>query len=67
MPYSRESGRKGSTGFEHVFLAEIRNKTVLGLHNWVYFGEQESMGNLDYKGFIEKEALEEVLEIVKTI
>ncbi|TMW53283.1 hypothetical protein DOY81_001649 [Sarcophaga bullata] len=54
LQYSRGQGRIGSSGFEHVFLAEIRDQNVLGLHNWVYFHEQERLGNLDYKGYINK-------------
>ncbi|XP_013102425.2 endoribonuclease CG2145 [Stomoxys calcitrans] len=56
--YSRGQGRIGSSGFEHVFLAEIREGNILGLHNWIYFHEQEKLGHLDYKGHIEKLNLE---------
>ncbi|KAI8129824.1 Poly(U)-specific endoribonuclease like protein [Lucilia cuprina] len=58
IQYSRGQGRIGSSGFEHVFMAEIRDHNVLGLHNWVYFNEQEKLGNLDYKGYITKVDLE---------
>ncbi|XP_037954584.1 poly(U)-specific endoribonuclease homolog [Teleopsis dalmanni] len=50
--YSRGQGRIGSSGFEHVFLSEIKNQNILGLHNWIYFSEQEAQGNLEYQGFI---------------
>lgn len=50
----------GSSGFEHVFLAELRDDTILGLHNWIYFHEQEAQGNLNYQGFIEKIQLDKV-------
>ncbi|XP_061395520.1 endoribonuclease CG2145-like [Musca vetustissima] len=56
--YSRGQGRIGSSGFEHVFMAEIRDGTILGLHNWVYFHEQEKQGHLNYKGHIDKLNLE---------
>ncbi|XP_053969373.1 endoribonuclease CG2145 [Anastrepha ludens] len=59
--YSRFKGRMGSSGFEHVFLAELREDSVLGLHNWIYFHEQEQQGNLDYKGFIDKIHLDKVM------
>lgn len=52
--YSRGQGRIGSSGFEHVFLAENKNSTVIGLHNWVYMYEMEKAGHVDYKGWIKK-------------
>ena len=65
LQYSRGQGRIGSSGFEHVFLAEIRDHNVLGLHNWVYFHEQERLGNLDYKGYINKLDLGKVISLTK--
>ncbi|KAF5299099.1 hypothetical protein FQR65_LT09457 [Abscondita terminalis] len=50
--YSRSSGRLGSSGFEHIFLGEIKNNDVSGLHNWVYFNSQEMNNNLDYLGYL---------------
>lgn len=52
--YSRGLGKIGSSAFEHVFLNEIKNGTVIGLHNWVYFLEQEKAGKVDYMGYIKK-------------
>lgn len=49
--YSRGQGKIGSSGFEHVFLTEVKNGTLSGLHNWLYFHEEEKNGNLDYKGY----------------
>lgn len=60
MPYSRQKGHLGSSGFEHVFLAELRGEMVLGLHNWVYFAEQEQLENLNYQGYINTMKLEKV-------
>ncbi|XP_068157528.1 endoribonuclease CG2145 [Drosophila tropicalis] len=51
-PYSRGGGIVGSSSFEHVFMAEVRNHNVLGLHNWLYFAEQEQQGHIDYKGWL---------------
>lgn len=53
-PYSRGKGIVGSSSFEHVFLAEIREHSVLGLHNWLYFAEQEQQGHVDYKGWLKR-------------
>lgn len=52
--YSRGNGKVGSCGFEHVFMNEIKNNEISGLHNWIYFSEQESNSqhNLDYKGYL---------------
>ena len=52
--YSRGMGKIGSSGFEHVFLSEVKNGTVMGLHNWIYLSEVEKAGDLDYKGWTKK-------------
>lgn len=52
--YSRGGGKIGSSGFEHVFLSEVKNGTVMGLHNWIYLSEAEKSGDLDYKGWTKK-------------
>lgn len=52
--YSRGGGSVGSSGFEHIFMNEIKNNEISGLHNWIYFHDQENFGqnNLDYKGYM---------------
>lgn len=50
--YSRGQGRIGSSGFEHVFVHEVKNGTLIGLHNWVYFADEEKASRLDYKGYL---------------
>lgn len=52
--YSRGNGKIGSSGFEHVFVHELKNGTIIGLHNWVYFHEEEKAGHLDYKGYLKQ-------------
>ena len=52
--YSRGQGRIGSSGFEHVMLAEKKNSTLIGMHNWIYMYEMEKAGHVDYKGWIRK-------------
>ena len=48
----RRSTENDSSGFEHVFLGEIKNGSVTGMHNWIQLYMEEQKGNLDYKGFI---------------
>lgn len=50
--YARGGGRIGSSGFEHVFLAEIKNNQVSGLHNWIYFSEEENKNEVNYLGYL---------------
>jgi poly(U)-specific endoribonuclease len=52
--YSRGGGKISSSGFEHVFMSEIKNGTVIGLHNWMYLADEEKSNGLDYKGWIKK-------------
>jgi poly(U)-specific endoribonuclease len=52
--YSRGQGKIGSSGFEHVFLSELKSDNVIGLHNWIYFHEMEKAGDLNYKGYSKK-------------
>jgi len=41
-----------SSGFEHVFVGEIRHGKVSGLHNWIAYYLQEKAGHIDYRGYI---------------
>lgn len=41
-----------SCGFEHVFVGEIDDGHVKGLHNWIQTMVEEARGNLDYMGFV---------------
>mmetsp|Transcript_20566 Transcript_20566/g.23292 ORF Transcript_20566/g.23292 Transcript_20566/m.23292 type:complete len:483 (+) Transcript_20566:139-1587(+) len=52
--YTKDHSGDGhdSSGFEHVFVGEIKNGKVSGFHNWIYFYLQERKGNVDYKGYI---------------
>jgi len=46
--YSRAKGKKDSSGFEHVFVGELKGGDVTGLHNWVQYYIEEKEGTLEY-------------------
>eukprot|EP00079_Xenopus_tropicalis_P010650 XP_002935698.2 PREDICTED: poly(U)-specific endoribonuclease [Xenopus tropicalis] len=46
--YSRSTGEADSSGFEHVFVGEVKKGIVSGFHNWIRFYMLEKKGLLDY-------------------
>ncbi|GMR30123.1 hypothetical protein PMAYCL1PPCAC_00318 [Pristionchus mayeri] len=54
--YSRARGRADTSGFEHVFIGEVKNDEISGMHNWLrfYMLERDPRANFDYKGFVVK-------------
>uniref|UniRef100_A0A0N5A710 Endoribonuclease n=1 Tax=Parastrongyloides trichosuri TaxID=131310 RepID=A0A0N5A710_PARTI len=55
--YSRAKGVHDSSGFEHIFMGELKNNEVTGLHNWIrlyYLESKASVENFDYMGFLTK-------------
>ncbi|XP_077296559.1 uncharacterized protein LOC143918471 [Arctopsyche grandis] len=52
--YSRGGGKIGSSGFEHIFLSEIKNNEISGLHNWLYFHTLENARQVNYLGYLKK-------------
>lgn len=54
--YARTGGEISSSGFEHVFLSEMKYGSPMGLHNWIYFYHKEnrtgSQNDVDYKGYM---------------
>ena len=49
--YRRQSAND-SSGFEHVFVGEVKNGKVSGMHNWIQLYLLEKEGDLDYRGYI---------------
>eukprot|EP00521_Asterionellopsis_glacialis_P013774 CAMPEP_0195301570 /NCGR_PEP_ID=MMETSP0707-20130614/29523_1 /TAXON_ID=33640 /ORGANISM="Asterionellopsis glacialis, Strain CCMP134" /LENGTH=318 /DNA_ID=CAMNT_0040364549 /DNA_START=195 /DNA_END=1148 /DNA_ORIENTATION=- len=47
-----KSGFKDSSGFEHVFVGEVKNGEVSGFHNWIHLYLEEKKGAVDYRGYI---------------
>lgn len=52
--YTRGGGIIGSSAFEHVFLGELKKDEVSGLHNWIYFANEEENHRVDYMGYLKK-------------
>lgn len=50
--YSRGDKILGSCGFEHIFLHEVHQGDIQGLHNWIYFHDQQQKSQkLQFKQF----------------
>ncbi|KAL7486371.1 hypothetical protein ACHAW6_011964 [Cyclotella cf. meneghiniana] len=64
--YSRSGGGRrsklDSSGFEHVFVGEVKNGQVSGFHNWIQFYLEEKAGNVDYRGYIKPRSHESTAE-----
>eukprot|EP01025_Chloroclados_australasicus_P057117 TRINITY_DN7108_c0_g1_i2.p2 TRINITY_DN7108_c0_g1~~TRINITY_DN7108_c0_g1_i2.p2 ORF type:complete len:296 (-),score=39.20 TRINITY_DN7108_c0_g1_i2:65-952(-) len=50
--FYRRDGELDSCGFEHVFVGELDDGHVKGLHNWLQTMVEEARGNLEYMGFV---------------
>lgn len=51
--YERGGHGNGSSGFEHVFIGEIKKGEVSGFHNWFHWYYLENKGDINYLGYWE--------------
>jgi len=59
--YSRSSGTSDSSGFEHVFVGEVKSGKVSGYHNWLAFYLDEKEGNVNYYGYTSENEPNQIL------
>nr|XP_032527836.1 poly(U)-specific endoribonuclease homolog [Danaus plexippus plexippus] len=63
--YSRGKGKISSSGFEHIFVSELKNGEVSGLHNWIYFSREEVANRVNYLGYLKNLQLSDKGAIIK--
>ena len=50
--FTKRDAHQDSSPFEHVFVGEIRNDKIIGMHNWIQAYLEERNGNFDYQGYL---------------
>lgn len=63
-------GKVGSSAFEHVFLGETKNHSMVsGLHNWIWFYYKEGQSGqshpINYMGYMNNVMLGNVCSLVR--
>ncbi|CAH8827057.1 unnamed protein product [Trichobilharzia szidati] len=52
-----------SSAFEHVFVGEHKQSTVLGLHNWIQFYLKEKKNQINYSGWKKRACNDQLLSV----
>ena len=53
--FQKRDVHQDSCPFEHVFVGEIRDGKVIGMHNWIQCCLEEAKGTFNYQGYIQNQ------------
>ncbi|XP_076247637.1 uncharacterized protein LOC143187359 [Calliopsis andreniformis] len=54
-----------SCGFERVFASEKYDTAIIGVQDWLYFANQETLKRINYMGYVDKLHLGDIATLVK--